>query len=137
MNGAAKEGITLAKYLSPREVAELTQRVAAMAKIAVPEVESLSAAIRKRKEQPQYITDGYKQLWFEKHYIAYSTIDDPVVHYAYLTDRHIFEEDHSYQHAAALRGNDTAIPRTICDQFKFALQIMIEDDKNYVIIENI
>ena len=127
----------MAKYLTPREVAELTQRIAAMERIEVPEVDSLSAAIKKRKDQPQYITDGYKQLWFEKHYIAYSTVDDPQVHYAYVTDRHIFEEDQSYEHVADLRGNDASLPRPIRDQFKFALQIMIEDDKNYVIIENI
>ena len=127
----------MAKYLSPYEVAELTQRVAAIAQIQVPEVDSLSDAIKRRKDQPQYITDGYKQLWFEKHYIAYSNIDDPEVHYAYVTDRHIFEEDQSYEHVSAMRDNDAVIPRPIRDQFKFALQIMIEDDKNYVIIENI
>lgn len=127
----------MAKYLSPYEVAELTQRVAVRAKIEVPEVESMSAAIKNRKDQPQYITDGYRQLWFEKHYIAYSTIDDPQVHYAYVTDRHIFDEDQSYEYAASLRSNDTSLPKPIRDQFKFALQIMIEDDKNYVIIDNI
>lgn len=130
-------GITLAKYLSPKEVAELAQRVAAMAKIEIPAVESLNAAIRKRKDQPQYITDGYRQLWLERNYIAYSTVDDPVVHYAYLTDRHILEEDYSYQRASALRGNGVDIPKPISDQFKFALQIMIEDNKSYVIIENV
>lgn len=127
----------MAKYLTPREVAELTHRVAAMAQIKVPEVESLSAAIKGRKDQPQYITDGHKQLWFEKHYIAYSTVDDPQIHYAYVTDRHIFEEDHSYQQAADMRERDVSLPRPVRDQFKFALQIMIEDDRNYVIIENV
>jgi hypothetical protein len=127
----------MAKYLSAREVAELTQRLAERIRISAPTAEEISDALQKKGSPPQYISDGYKQLWVEKLYIAYSTIDDPLVYYAYVTDKHIFEEDQSYQNASNTRKNMIDLPRDISDQFKFALQIMIEDNKSYAILENV
>jgi hypothetical protein len=123
------------KYLSAQEVAELTQRIAQRIRIPAPKTDELCAAMAQRRSQ--YISDGFNQLWVEKLYIAYSTIDDPHVHYAYLTDKHIFEEDQSYQNAAHARKNLLNLPRDIRDEFKFALQIMIEDDMSYAILENV
>jgi hypothetical protein len=125
------------KYLSAQEVAELTQRIAQRIRIPAPETDELCAALAQRGSAPQYISDGFHQLWVEKLYIAYSTIDDPHVHYAYLTDKHIFEEDQSYQNAAHARKSLLNLPRYIRDEFKFALQIMIEDDTSYAILENV
>ncbi len=125
------------KYLSAGDVAELTQRVAERIRIKAPTSREITAALSKKGNPPQYISDGYKQLWVEKLYIAYSTIDDPLVYYAYVTDKHIFEEDQSYQNASYSRKNIIDLPRDISDQFKFALQIMIEDNKSYAILENV
>lgn len=125
------------KYLSAGEVAELTQKVAERIRIKAPTSREITEALSKKGNPPQYISDGYKQLWVEKLYIAYSTIDDPLVYYAYVTDKHIFEEDQSYRNAAYSRKNIIDLPRDISDQFKFALQIMIEDDKSYAILENV
>jgi len=125
------------KYLNASEVAELSQRIAHRIRIKAPTAEEISTALKKKGNPPQYISDGYKQLWVEKLYIAYSTIDDPMVYYAYVTDKHIFEEDQSYQNASFSRKNLIDLPRDISDQFKFALQIMIEDNKNYAILENV
>ncbi len=125
------------KYLSAQEVAELTQRIAQRIRISAPRVDELCTAIKQKGSLPQYISDGYHQLWVEKLYIAYSTIDDPNVSYAYLTDKHIFEEDQSYQNAANARKCLLDLPKVIRDQFKFALQIMIEDETNYAILDNV
>jgi len=125
------------KYLTAREVAELSERVAQRIRIKAPTAAEISTALLKKGSPPQYISDGYKQLWVEKLYIAYSTIDDPMVYYAYVTDKHIFEEDQSYQNASYSRKNLIDLPRGISDQFKFALQIMIEDNKSYAILENV
>ncbi len=125
------------KYLSAQQVAELTQRIARRIRIPAPATEELRTAITQKGSYPQYITDGFHQLWVEKLYIAYSTIDDPNVYYAYLTDKHIFEEDQSYQNATYSRKSLKDLPKGIRDQFKFALQIMIEDETNYAILENV
>ena len=125
------------KYLSAQQVAELTQQIAQRIRIPAPGADELRAAITQKGSLPQYISDGYHQLWVEKLYIAYSTIDDPNVSYAYLTDKHIFEEDQSYQNAAHARRSLLDLPKDIRDQFKFALQIMIEDETNYAILENV
>lgn len=125
------------KYLSAGDVAELTQRIAERIRIKAPSAKEIATELSKKGSPPQYISDGYKQLWIEKLYIAYSTIDDPLVYYAYVTDKHIFEEDQSYQNASYKRKNFVDLPRDISDQFKFALQIMIEDHTSYAILDNV
>ncbi len=125
------------KYLSAQEVAELSEKIARRIRIPAPCADELRAAITQKGSLPQYITDGFHQLWVEKLYIAYSTIDDPDVYYAYLTDKHIFEEDQSYHNASYVRKSFMDLPKGIRDQFKFALQIMIEDETNYAILENV
>ncbi len=132
-----REMMIMEKYLSAQQVAELTQRIAQRIRITAPKTDELKTAISQKGSLPQHITDGYHQLWVEKQYIAYSTIDDPNVYYAYLTDKHIFEEDQSYINAANARKNFMELPKGIRDQFKYALQIMIEDETNYAILENI
>jgi hypothetical protein len=127
----------MAKYLSVHEVAELTKQVAGKIRISTPAVPEISAALSKKGSTPHYISDGYKQLWVEKLYVAYSTIDDPNVYYAYVTDKHISEEDQSYEYVSDVRGITVNLPKGIRDQFKFALQVMIEDNTNYAVLENV
>lgn len=125
----------MAKYLKAIEVAELAERVASHIRIKIPPVDELSAKISKRRAIPFVISDSYIQLWVDKLYIAHSDIDDPNVHYVYLTDKHIDEEYRSYSTARRETNRDVFLPEYLDKVFKEALKEMRESEKNFVIYE--
>jgi hypothetical protein len=119
-------------YLSAIEVAALAAKVAEHLRLRIPPQAEVAGMLKKRGGLPQFYSDGTLQLWVDKFYIAHSSIDEPHVHYVYLTDRHINEEHQSFQAARVSRKNRVAIPPHIEAQFGKALKTM-DAEKNFVI----
>jgi hypothetical protein len=126
----------MAKYLNVQEVAELAVQVAKRIRLRVPSAAELHVALKRRRAPAQLITDGYAQLWLDRLYVAHSTIDDPVVHYVYLTDTHVAEEYCSFRTAREARANKVFLPKWIEVQFEKALRKMAAEDKSYVVFES-
>lgn len=125
------------KYLPAHEIAALAIRVASTVQVKAPSEAELCLALMKRGTPAQLISDSYTQLWVDMLYIAYSTIDDPMVHYVYITDRHIAEEYQSYLAARKTRKNEVFLPESINQQFGDALRKISSSKKNYVSLENL
>ncbi|MEA4969929.1 MAG: hypothetical protein VB051_05275 [Candidatus Pelethousia sp.] len=122
------------QYLSAVEVAALAAKVAKSLRLRIPPQAEVAEMLKRRGGLPQFYSDGTLQLWVDKYYIAHSSIDEPYVHYVYLTDRHIDEERLSFQQARISRKNRVAIPPHIEAQFGKALKAM-DAEKNFVIHE--
>lgn len=125
----------MTKQLKETEIAELAHKVAAHIQIKMPAVEELQVELSKRRQMPLLFTNTYSQLWVDKLYIAYSDIDDPNVHYVYLTDKHIDEEYRSYNASRRERNKDVCLPEYLNEIFRKALKEMRESEKNFVIYE--
>ncbi len=123
-------------YLSAIEVAALAAKVSKRIRLRIPPQAQVAGMLKKRGGLPQFYSDGTLQLWVDKFYIAYSSIDEPHVHYVYLTDRHINEERLSFQAARASRKNHVAIPPHTEAQFSKALRAM-DAEKNFVILQKL
>jgi hypothetical protein len=130
----------VAKYLSADDVAMLAVISAeSLGMNTTPTADALATQLKQFKALPEVFSDGLLRMWVDKLYIAYSFETEETVHYIYLTDLHIKEEQRSYALASRLRGRTIHLPSDITEQFRQAVRLINEagDEKKFVIFEKV
>jgi hypothetical protein len=78
---------------------------------------------------PILARNGNGCIWVDKCYIAYQ-LKDNILHYIYLTRRHIGEERSAYRTASRQRAQDIRIPKDITAQYDVARKRMRKEKSN-------
>lgn len=78
---------------------------------------------------PIMLNNSIVQLWIDKYYIAFSYLDEEDIHYVYIAEKHIEEEECSY----ANPKNGKRLHQSIRNDFKLAKSQMWKSEKKYAL----
>ncbi len=80
--------------LSYTEILVLANQLAKSYNIKLPSRQKQRISLR--YGLPTIYSNDEVQIWVDKYYIAHSRTDENIVHYKYITMRHILEEEKDY-----------------------------------------
>lgn len=119
------------KKLRREEVASLAQLTASKIDSLIPKYELKEFL---KSGLPFTVCTLYTQIWVDRHYVAFSHINDGKIRYVYMDEYH-YNDTKSDDLSCEARSGEPLLPDYLRQQFKYASTKIGRGGKNYCLFE--